>query len=62
MNNAIEELLRTAREAADTIEQCVKVKWGWPEVHPANQRRYDSDMEQVSELLQAIDVVEAQQK
>lgn len=50
----IEKLVEKATEAAETIAQCVKVEHGWPNVHPANQRRYDRDMEQVQEILAAL--------
>lgn len=49
----VRELVRLSLEAANTLEQCVKVEWGWPNVHPANKRRYDRDMEQVQDILKA---------
>ena len=49
----VRALVTLSREAANTIEQCIKVEHGWPIVHPANQRRYDRDMEQVQDILKA---------
>ena len=32
-------------ECADEIESEVKSRWGWPDVHPAQRRKFDRDIE-----------------
>ena len=50
----VKALVGKATEAAETIAQCVRVEHGWPSVHPVNIRRYERDMEQVQEILDAV--------
>jgi hypothetical protein len=44
------ELREVLNEAAYDIECAVRAEWGWPDVHPANQRKYDRDIAIVSAL------------
>ena len=44
------DLREVLNEAAYDIECAVRAEWGWPDVHPANQRKYDRDIAIVSAL------------
>lgn len=39
--------LQRLSAALDDLESYIKAEWGWPDVHPANQRRFDRDMAEV---------------
>lgn len=42
-----------ALEAADDIEAAVRHEYGWPDIHPAMQRKYDRDYAIVEQLRSA---------
>lgn len=44
------EIPALLREAADEIESAVRHEYGWPDVHPARQRKYERDMDLVTRL------------
>lgn len=44
------EIPALLREAADEIESMVRHEYGWPDVHPARQRKYERDMDIVTRL------------
>ena len=43
------------REAASDLEAAARNEWGWPDVHPANRRKYDRDMAFASQVMDAAD-------
>lgn len=38
------------RDAARSLEVEIRHRWGYPDIHPANQRKYDRDYEDVTKL------------
>lgn len=46
--------------ALDGLEAHVKAEWGWPTVHPANQRKYDRDIGGVTDARGALAALRAQ--
>lgn len=44
----IERLEAALREAAMDCETAVKVEYGWPNVHPAMQPKFDRDMSEIA--------------
>lgn len=51
------ELREVLTEAAYEIEYAVRERWGWPDVHPANKRKYARDMAIVAELREHADAL-----
>lgn len=42
-------LRRLLLECAEELEADVKERYGWPDVHPAQKRKFERDMELVNE-------------
>lgn len=44
-----DEVRRRLEIALDDLEAYVRAEYGWPDVHPANQARFDRDMAEIAE-------------
>lgn len=53
----IENHRRTVRMALLDLRESVKSDFGWPTIHPANQRKFDRDMDSVVEAERALDAL-----
>lgn len=54
LKNELTELKAAARGVAEELIEDVNQRWGAPDVHPANQRKYDRDLSPAVQLLKLL--------
>lgn len=53
-DDVLDEVERALRDASDDCFAAVRNEWGWPNVHPSNERRFKRDASVVDDYRAAL--------